>query len=408
MDVLDVASPVPSAHAGRPADDRGRRRRPRLVALAGAGTLVVALAGCGETSAPTPVEAAQAEVSAAQDALAQAQSDASASAADFCSASAAYITALDRYGDILNQTSPTVGDVKNAGRDLASPREETLRAADDAVGAQATVVQAEQDLADAEAALAAGQASVTGGTPTASETSAAPSAAPSPPPATIARVQQAEDELASAQEGIADQTPLAEAAEQFNAAAVALEFAWLQLFASSGCLTSEQEAQAAAAVSGYTLALQQSLSDAGYYTGAIDGVYGPQTVAAVEALQEANGLPQTGTLDKATAAALDAELTALGAAAAQQATTSTAAVQQTLKLAGYWDGPVDGQWTDALTDALVALQTDLGIPATGTVDAATTAALEAAIAARQPTPSPALPSETATEHPAVARPQTTP
>jgi peptidoglycan hydrolase-like protein with peptidoglycan-binding domain len=68
---------------------------------------------------------------------------------------------------------------------------------------------------------------------------------------------------------------------------------------------------------------------------------------------------------------------------------STAAVQQTLKLAGYWDGPVDGQWTAALTDALKEFQTHLGVPATGTVDAATVAALEAAIAkAQQPPPSP--------------------
>ena len=61
-----------------------------------------------------------------------------------------------------------------------------------------------------------------------------------------------------------------------------------------------------AAVSAYTTALQQDLTDAGHYAGAIDGVYGPQTVAAVEDLQEANGLPVTGTVDKATAEALQA------------------------------------------------------------------------------------------------------
>jgi hypothetical protein len=30
------------------------------------------------------------------------------------------------------------------------------------------------------------------------------------------------------------------------------------------------------------------------------------------------------------------------------ALTSAAAVQSTLKLAGYWNGPVDGQWTEEL------------------------------------------------------------
>ena len=44
--------------------------------------------------------------------------------------------------------------------------------------------------------------------------------------------------------------------------------------------------------------------------GSIDGIYGPVTVAAVEELQSANGLPVTGTVDKATAEALNAELLA--------------------------------------------------------------------------------------------------
>ena len=133
-------------------------------------------------------------------------------------------------------------------------------------------------------------------------------------------------------------------------------------------------------MSSYTTTLQQALADAGYYDAKVDGVYGPKTVAAVEALQKANGLPQTGTLDKATEKALRSELAAKGGAAAQEETASTAAVQQTLKLAGYWDGPVDGVWTDELTVALEKLQKDLGVKVTGTVDAATIAALEKAIA----------------------------
>jgi peptidoglycan hydrolase-like protein with peptidoglycan-binding domain len=54
-----------------------------------------------------------------------------------------------------------------------------------------------------------------------------------------------------------------------------------------------------------------------------------------------------------------------------------------LKLAGYWTGPVDGKWTPELTDALKKFQTDLGVPATGAVDAATLQALEKAIAKGQ-------------------------
>ena len=129
-----------------------------------------------------------------------------------------------------------------------------------------------------------------------------------------------------------------EATQRFNAAAVALEMSWLKLFADTGCLTESQQELAQAAVHDYTVALQTSLSEGGYYQAAVDGVYGPATVEAVEALQKAHGLPVTGTVDKATAAALQADLQAKGGAAAQQALVSTAAVQQTLKLAGFWDG----------------------------------------------------------------------
>src|SRR6185436_18729214 len=130
-----------------------------------------------------------------------------------------------------------------------------------------------------------------------------------------------------------------------------------------------------------------SLRDAGYFEGDVDGIYGPATVAAVETLQEAHGLPSTGTVDRATAAALQDDLDAQGGAVAQQELTATAAVQQTLKLAGFWDGPVDGMWTPALTDALKAFQTKLGVPVTGTVDAATVAALQEAIAEAKSPPS---------------------
>jgi peptidoglycan hydrolase-like protein with peptidoglycan-binding domain len=64
-------------------------------------------------------------------------------------------------------------------------------------------------------------------------------------------------------------------------------------------------------------------------------------------------------------------------------------VQQTLKLAGYWTGPVDGTWTAALTDALKSFQTDLGVEPTGTVDAATIAAVERALEKPSASASPA-------------------
>ena len=368
---------------------------PRHLALAVAGVLLLVLTGCSGDSADSSLKAAQAKVTSKEKALTEAEAAATAAAAEFCTASTAYVTAIDRYGDVLNATAPTVGDVKDAGSDLAQPGQDAQKAAAAVADTRKGVATAQQELAAAQAALVTAQASASGTTPSAAPPSKTPS--PSPTPAGVTRVQEAEAELAAAQAGVTDQTPLAQAAEQFNAAAVALEMAWLQLIGDSGCLSDAQQDQAAKAVSSYTTTVQQALADAGYYQGKVDGIYGPQTVAAVQALQKANGLPQTGTLDKATEKALRSELAAKGGAAAQQQTASTAAVQQTLKLAGYWDGPVDGQWTDALTDALEELQKDLGVKVTGTVDAATIAALEKAIAERGASPSP---SPTASASPA--------
>ena len=50
--------------------------------------------------------------------------------------------------------------------------------------------------------------------------------------------------------------------------------------------------------------VQQALNDQGYSTGAVDGVMGPHTQAALRKFQSAKGLQATGQLDPATIAAL--------------------------------------------------------------------------------------------------------
>lgn len=368
--------------------DRSRTPARLTLAVLAVTVATVGLAGCsGEVS---PVDRAQAQVSAKERALADAESAFAAASVEFCAASKDYIEALDRYGDVLNDTAPTVGDVRDAGADLAQPRDDAFDGAEAAAQAQKGVADAQQELADARAALAEAE-----GTPidTAAEQ---PSSAPSALTASVDRVKQAESEFAAAEAAVTDDTPLADASEQFNSAAVALEFAWLRLFVDAGCLSDEQSVQAEATVRAYTTALQEDLATAGFYTGAIDGVYGPQTVQAVEDLQEAAGLPVTGAMDRATTEALQAALIAAGGAAAQESLASTAALQQTLKLVGFWDGPVDGVWTPELTEAVMEFQTELGVEPTGTVDAATISAFEKAIAdlkqAASPSPSPS-PSE---------------
>ena len=372
----------------------GLRHRGRGVRLAATVLAAALLLGAcsSETSGDATLRAAEAKVVSARAALDDAKAEAATKRAEFCSASTSYITALDRYGDILNETAPTVGDVKTAGRDLAQPGQDAVASGQAAADATRAVTTAEQELAAAEAELAVVRAAATGTAPPSPSTSSttpgttSTSTAPAVPNETIVRVQQAESEFETAQGSISDDTALRVASQQFNAAAVGLEMAWLGLYAEAGCLTDPQQQKAVKAVQDYTKALQQDLLDAGYYSGKVDGVYGPTTVAAVEALQKAHGLPVTGAMDKATEAGLRTDLAAKGGVAAGAEVASTAAVQQTLKLAGYWDGPVDGQWTPALTDALKQAQTDLGVPASGSVDAATIAAVEKALEEAAETP----------------------
>ncbi|WP_442574579.1 peptidoglycan-binding domain-containing protein [Microbacterium sp. F51-2R] len=352
---------------------------PRLLVTAVIGLVLgsVGLAGCA--ASVSSVDLAASRVTAKEKAVAEAEDAVAAASAAFCDASKTYITALDRYGDVLTDTAPTVGDVRDAGADLAAPRADAYAGAEAAVEAQQALAEANDELARARAALAEAEAEASGTVVEPAAETPQPASTPLAPAATVDRVTQAEEQFADAQAGITDETPLAQASEQFNSAAVALEMAWLQLFADAGCIADEQELQATEAVRAYTAALQQDLATAGYYTGAVDGVYGPLTVQAVEDLQKASGLPVTGTVDRATAEALQSALAAIGGAAAQASVASTAALQQTLALVGFWDGPVDGVWTPALSEALQAFQTELGVEPTGTVDAATIAAFEKAV-----------------------------
>jgi Putative peptidoglycan binding domain len=50
--------------------------------------------------------------------------------------------------------------------------------------------------------------------------------------------------------------------------------------------------------------LQKQLGQLNYYEGPVDGLMGPQTTAAITYLQRDAGLPQTGTMNAATQAAL--------------------------------------------------------------------------------------------------------
>jgi peptidoglycan hydrolase-like protein with peptidoglycan-binding domain len=333
------------------------------------------------TSATTqdPVAAAEARVAEAQKGLDTANGALTSAGQQLCSDATTYVTALDRYGKLFTDSTATVGDVKAGGADLAAPRESVATAASAVTTAKEDVVSAEQELAAAQAALADAR-SVASSVPTSATTAPPPTTTTLVPAATITRVQQAEADLATTSSGITDATPLTQATAAYNSAAFALEIAWLKLLSDAGCLTDDQQAQAVAQVTEYTVALQTDLQATGYYKGPVDGIYGPQTVAAVEQLQKDSSLPTTGLVDQATALALDEKLAAVGAQAAAKSLTQTSAVQTVLKLTGYWTGPIDGKWTPELTDALKKFQTALGVPPSGSIDAATLAAFEQALA----------------------------
>jgi peptidoglycan hydrolase-like protein with peptidoglycan-binding domain len=324
------------------------------------------------------VSAAQARVTAAQKGVSDAQGALTSAQTTFCNDAKDYITALDRYGKVFTTSAATVGDLKTAGTDLQNPRSTVTTSAQAVITARDGVAKANTELADAQNALAAAQA-------TASSVTVATTVAPSTTttlvaPETIDRVKRAESDLNAAFSGVNDQTTLTQATTTVNSAAVALEMAWLQLFNQAGCLTGDAQKQAAQAIHDYTVALQTDLHTAGYYSGEIDGIYGPATTDAVKQLQTASKLTATGWVDEATAAALDSAVSAKANQAVGQAMVETSSVQSLLKVAGYWTGPVDGKWTPELTDALKKFQTDLGVPPTGSVDAATIAALEQAVA----------------------------
>jgi len=336
--------------------------------------------GAPEAPEPTeaaedPVAAAEQRVSDAEDGVAQGQEALIDAHGDFCGASEGYVETLDRYGRVFTDRAATVGDIKTLGADLMEPRDEVVSAADAVDVAKDELAAAQQELADAQAALAAAIATASS-VPTSTASPTTSTTTTLVPPATIERVQQAEDDLARASEGITDETPLVEAAADYNSAALALEIAWLRLLDDAECLTDEQQANAVEQITAYTTALQTDLQTVGYDPGPIDGIYGPQTVAAVEQLQTDSELRVTGLVDEATARALQEKLAAVGV----EQTRQTVILQTILSLVGFWEGPIDGVWTDELTQALMDFQTALGVEPTGVVDAATVAAFQQALA----------------------------
>lgn len=132
--------------------------------------------------------------------------------------------------------------------------------------------------------------------------------------------------------------------------------------------------------------LQQLLIDRGIRVrGGADGVFGTATQSALKEFQASKGLPQSGTVDDATAGALASSDGPDGAAAASPFVglkagslgSSVKGLQQMLIDAGVSvRGGADGIFGPATAGALKDFQRSQGLDASGVADAATVAALD--------------------------------
>lgn len=86
--------------------------------------------------------------------------------------------------------------------------------------------------------------------------------------------------------------------------------------------------------------LQTLLLAAGYSVGpsGVDGIFGPDTMAGVQAFQTANGLPVSGIVDPATAAVLGIDLSTGGAVSTAQATGGSTWSKYAMYASGAWVG----------------------------------------------------------------------
>jgi peptidoglycan hydrolase-like protein with peptidoglycan-binding domain len=129
-------------------------------------------------------------------------------------------------------------------------------------------------------------------------------------------------------------------------------------------------------------AVQEHLRGAGAYNGAADGVWGPDSVAALQRFQASHQLQVTGQLNQATAAALGLDPAAL--LGTQQAAllppvppaetlrqSSVRAIQGHLRSLGFYRGAVDGVWGQSTQNAIEQFQQNRGLQPNGQLTPAT-------------------------------------
>jgi peptidoglycan hydrolase-like protein with peptidoglycan-binding domain len=133
-------------------------------------------------------------------------------------------------------------------------------------------------------------------------------------------------------------------------------------------------------------AVQDHLRRAGAYNGPTDGVWGPDSSAALQQFQAGHQLQVTGQLNQATTAALGLDPGIL--LGTQQAALpppmpppetlqpgSIRALQDRLRSLGFYTGGVDGVWGQSTERAITQLQQNRGLQPTGQLTPATVSSL---------------------------------
>ena len=133
--------------------------------------------------------------------------------------------------------------------------------------------------------------------------------------------------------------------------------------------------------------LQSRLSSAGYYSGAIDGVFGQQTEEAVLRLQRNRGLTADGIAGSQVSQALAGSTTIPDTSynPGRQLTIGDSGsevedLQRRLKNLGYFNGTATGYFGSQTSDAVQRFQRDNRLSATGVADSTTLNALGSATA----------------------------
>ncbi len=142
---------------------------------------------------------------------------------------------------------------------------------------------------------------------------------------------------------------------------------------------------------GAAMRVQERLRQVGAYAGRVDGVWGPDSQAALERFQQGRGLQVTGQLNQATASTLGlspAELVAVapgpatvpgaapaGASAEPLSPAAVRNVQARLRALGFYRGAVDGVWGAGTQAGVERFQQGRGLQANGQLNPATLSAM---------------------------------